>query len=222
MIVKTLDLTKIYRAGSSTIVAVDGVNLEAKRGAFISIVGRSGAGKTTLLNLIGLIDKPTSGKIFLDGVDTSLLGGRERRRIRLTKMGFIFQTLNLLPQLTALENVELPMALMGMHPNEQRRRALKLLEEVGLRNKWDRLPRWLSAGEMRRVAIARALANEPQLILADEPTGDLDPENGSKIIDLLCSIRRERGVTLLVATHDEKIAGVAEKIYRMRDGKLET
>ena len=222
MIVKTVDLTKIYRVGFSAIVAVNHVNLNVRGGSFISIIGPSGAGKTTLLNLIGLIDKPTSGKIFFDGVDTSLLSEKERRETRLLRIGFIFQTFNLLPQLTALENVELPMALMGVHPREQRERALKLLEAVGLEDRGNHLPRWLSVGEMRRVTIARALANNPQLILADEPTGDLDPETGSKIIDLLCFIHRERKTTLIVATHDEKVARVAEKTYRMHEGKLET
>jgi len=206
--------------GFSAIVAVNHVNLNVRGGSFISIIGPSGAGKTTLLNLIGLIDKPTSGKIFFDGVDTSLLSEKERRETRLLRIGFIFQTFNLLPQLTALENVELPMALMGVHPREQRERALKLLEAVGLEDRGNHLPRWLSVGEMRRVTIARALANNPQLILADEPTGDLDPETSSKIIDLLCSIHRERKTTLIVATHDEKVARVAEKTYRMREGKL--
>jgi len=222
LMIKTVDLTKIYRTCSSAIVAVNHVNLRVRRGSFISIIGPSGAGKTTLLNLIGLIDKPTYGKVFFNGVDTSLLSEKERRETRLLKIGFIFQTFNLLPQLTALENVELPMALMGVHPREQRERALKLLEAVGLGDRGDHLPRRLSVGEMRRVTIARALANNPQLIIADEPTGDLDPETGSKIIDLLCFIHRERKTTLIVATHDEKVARVAEKTYRMYEGKLET
>jgi len=135
LMIKTVDLTKIYRVGFSAIVAVNHVNLRVRRGSFISIIGPSGAGKTTLLNLIGLIDKPTSGKIFFDGVDTSLLSEKERRETRLLRIGFIFQTFNLLPQLTALENVELPMALMGVHPREQRERALKLLEAVGLEDR---------------------------------------------------------------------------------------
>jgi len=221
MIIKTVNLTKIYRRGSMAIKAVDNVNLNVKKGSFVSIVGPSGAGKTTLLNLIGLIDKPTSGRIFFNEVDTSLLSERERRKIRLLKIGFIFQTFNLLPQLTALENVELPMALMGASSHKQRERAMKLLEAVGLRDKWNSLPRWLSVGEMRRVTIARALANEPQLILADEPTGDLDSKTGSKIIDLLHSLHREKKTTFIIATHDEKVARVSEKVYMMHNGRLE-
>jgi len=219
--IKTVNLTKIYHLGDSAITAVNNVNLIVEKGSFVSIVGPSGAGKTTLLNLIGLIDKPSSGKIFLDGIDTSFLSERERREIRLRKIGFIFQTFNLFPQLTALENVELPMALMGVPLHKQRKKAVELLRKVGLGDKADRLPRWLSAGEMRRVTIARALANDPQLILADEPTGELDSETGSKIIDLLRFLHKEKNITFIVATHDEKIAGISEKTYWMRNGKLE-
>ncbi len=219
--IKTVNLTKIYHLGDSAITAVSNVNLIVEKGSFVSIVGPSGAGKTTLLNLIGLIDKPSSGKIFLDGIDTSFLSERERREIRLRKIGFIFQTFNLFPQLTALENVELPMALMGVPLHKQRKKAVELLRKVGLGDKADCLPRWLSAGEMRRVTIARALANDPQLILADEPTGELDSETGSKIIDLLRFLHKEKNITFIVATHDEKIAGISEKTYWMRNGKLE-
>ena len=221
MIVETIDLTKIYRVGSSLIAAVNNVNLKIKEGSIISIFGPSGAGKTTLLNLIGLIDEPTSGKVFFNGADTSALGENERRRIRLKNIGFIFQTFNLLPQLTVIENVELPMALAGIPPYEQEKRALELLEAVGLEKRINHLPKQLSVGEMQRVAIARALANTPKLILADEPTGELDTKTGTEIINLLHDLCLEKGVTMIVATHDEKITKIADTIYRMHDGTLE-
>ncbi len=221
MIVETINLTKIYRVGSSLIAAVNNVNLKIKEGSIISIFGPSGAGKTTLLNLIGLIDEPTSGKVFFNGTNTSVLGENERRRIRLKNIGFIFQTFNLLPQLTVIENVELPMALAGIPPYEQEKRALELLEAVGLEKRINHLPKQLSVGEMQRVAIARALANTPKLILADEPTGELDTKTGTEIINLLHDLCLEKGVTMIVATHDEKITKIADTIYRMHDGTLE-
>ena len=221
MIVETINLTKIYRVGSSLIAAVNNVNLKIKEGSIISIFGPSGAGKTTLLNLIGLIDEPTSGKVFFNGTNTSVLGENERRRIRLKNIGFIFQTFNLLPQLTVIENVELPMALAGIPPYEQKKRALELLKAVGLEKRINHLPKQLSVGEMQRVAIARALANTPKLILADEPTGELDTKTGTEIINLLHDLCREKGVTMIVATHDEKITKIADTIYRMHDGTLE-
>jgi len=221
LIVETINLTKIYRVGSSLIAAVNNVNLKIKGESIILIFGPSGAGKTTLLNLIGLIDEPTSGKVFFDGTDTSALGENERRRTRLKNIGFIFQTFNLLPQLTVIENVELPMALAGIPPYEQEKRALELLEAVGLEKRINHLPKQLSVGEMQRVAIARALANAPKLILADEPTGELDTKTGTEIINLLHDLCREKGVTMIVATHDEKITKIADTIYRMHDGTLE-
>jgi len=221
LIVETINLTKIYRVGSSLIAAVNNVNLKIKEGSIISIFGPSGAGKTTLLNLIGLIDEPTSGKVFFNGTNTSVLGENERRRIRLKNIGFIFQTFNLLPQLTVIENVELPMALAGIPPYEQKKRALELLKAVGLEKRINHLPKQLSVGEMQRVAIARALANTPKLILADEPTGELDTKTGTEIINLLHDLCREKGVTMIVATHDEKITKIADTIYRMHDGTLE-
>lgn len=221
MIVETRSLTKIYRVGSSLITAVNNVNLSVEKGTIVTILGPSGAGKTTLLNLLGLIDKPTSGKVFFNGIDTSVLGENERRKIRLMNIGFVFQTFNLLPQLTVIENVELPMALAGLPPEKQKKRALKLLEAVGLEERIDHLPKQLSMGEMQRVAIARALANNPLLILADEPTGELDSKTGMEIIDLLSSLNQEKGVTIIIATHDKKITKIANTVYRMSDGSIE-
>lgn len=220
MILETVELTRIFHHGSSNIIAVNKVNLKVEEASFISIIGPSGSGKTTLLNLIGLNDNPTSGKIVFQGKDTSEMGDWEKRRIRLFNIGFVFQTFNLLPTLTALENVEMPMALAGTPQKLQRERALTLLDMVGLSQRKNHRPKQLSAGEMQRVAIARALANKPALILADEPTGELDTETGSQIIKLLYQIRQQEKTAIIVATHDEKISRVAEVVYKMRDGIL--
>lgn len=220
MIVKTVELTRTYRRGSFHIVAVNNVNMEVEEATFMSIIGPSGSGKTTLLNLIGLNDHPTSGKILFMGKDVSRLADRERRKIRLQNIGFIFQTFNLLPTLTALENVELPMALANVPDEMQRKRALKLLGKVGLTNRLQHLPRELSMGETQRVAIARAIANDPSLILADEPTGELDSKTAKEIVNLLFTLSRERKTTVIVATHDEKIVEVVDTIYTIHDGKL--
>ena len=220
MIVETKGLTRMYRLGASVIVAVNNVSLEIKEAAFVSIAGPSGSGKTTLLNLIGLNDRPTSGKVFFKNEDTSLLSDRERREIRLRDIGFVFQTFNLLPTLTALENVELPLALAKIPPKPQREKAIQLLEAVGLTGRRRHRPKELSTGEMQRVAIARALANNPFLILADEPTGELDSETGCEIIKLLLSLCRKHKTTVVVATHDERVAKASDVKYSMRDGMI--
>lgn len=220
MNVETKNLIKDYPVVPSKIRAVNKVNLRIEKGTFVSIFGPSGAGKTTLLNLIGLIDKPTLGKVFLNECDTTVLSENERRKIRLTNIGFVFQTFNLLPQLTVVENVELPMALMGLPRKEQRKRALMLLETVGLKKRINHLPRQLSVGEMQRVAIARALANAPSLIIADEPTGELDSITGMEIIRLLSSLNREKNITVIIATHDKRIAEIADVVYQMKDGSI--
>ncbi|MEM3699525.1 MAG: ABC transporter ATP-binding protein [Candidatus Bathyarchaeia archaeon] len=220
MKIKTVNLTKTYILGSSTITAVNNVNMEINEASFIAILGPSGSGKTTLLNLIGLNDYPTSGKIFFDDKDVLALSRSERRKIRLSRLGFIFQTFNLLPTLNALENVELPMALAGKPQKEQRERAQRLLEIVGLGNRLYHRPKELSMGEMQRVAIARALANNPEVIIADEPTGELDSKTAKEIITLLFDINRDEKKTVIVATHDEKIVDVADSIYTIQDGKI--
>jgi len=220
MEIKTIDLTKIYSVGSSTITAVDKVNFEINEARCVAIVGPSGSGKSTLLNLVGLNDYPTSGKIFTDDADASLLSSSKRRKIRLFRMGFVFQTFNLLPTLTALENVELPMSLADKPQKEQREKALRLLETVGLGKRLFHRPKELSMGEMQRVAIARALANEPEIIIADEPTGELDSKTAKEIIALLFDINRKEKTAVIVATHDEKIVDVADTIYTIQDGRL--
>jgi len=201
-------------------MAVNKVNLDIEEAAFVSIVGPSGSGKTTLLNLIGLNDQPTSGKVFFRNEETSLLTGKERRKIRLQNIGFVFQTFNLLPTLTALENVELPLALAKVPPTLQRGKAVHLLDAVGLADRLHHRPKELSSGEMQRVAIARALANDPCLILADEPTGELDSETGDDITKLLLGLCRKHKSTVVVATHDERVAKASDVNYSIRDGVI--
>ncbi len=220
MIVRAIELTRIYRLGSSRIMAVNKVNLEVDKANLVAIIGPSGSGKTTLLHLIGLNDHPTFGKVFINEKDTSLLAEKERRKIRLQNIGFVFQTFNLLPTLTALENVELPMALANISQETQRRRAVQLLETVGLASRLQHRPKELSTGEMQRVAIARALANSPSLILADEPTGELDSETGFEIIKLLSDVCRKQKAAVMVVTHDEKMVEFADVTYRIRDGSI--
>jgi len=220
MQIKTVDLTKTYRLGPSEITAVNKVSFEVNEARFIAIVGPSGSGKSTLLNLVGLNDYPTLGKIFIDDSDASLLSSSKRRKIRLFRMGFVFQTFNLLPTLTALENVELPISLADKPPKKQREKALGLLETVGLGKRLFHRPKELSMGEMQRVAIARALANNPEIIIADEPTGELDSKTAKEIIALLFDINRKEKATVVVATHDEKVVDVADAIYSIQDGNL--
>ena len=220
MRIRTVNLTRSFRVGSSEIAAVKAVNLEINEPKLVAIVGPSGSGKSTLLNLIGLNDYPTSGQILINGVDASRLADHERRRIRNTHMGFVFQTFNLFPTLSAMENVELPMSLANRSQEEQRERALKLLETVGLTHRRNHRPKQLSMGEMQRVAIARALANKPEIIIADEPTGELDPKTAKEIISLLQDINKREKATVVVATHDEKIIEAADQVYTMQDGKL--
>ncbi len=220
MIVKTEELTREYRLGPFGIVAVNKVNLEIDEATFVSITGPSGSGKTTLLNLIGLNDLPTSGRIFFMNEDTALLSDRKRREIRLRNIGFVFQSFNLLPTLTALENVELPLTLAKVPKKPQRQKAIQLLETVGLTGRLQHRPKELSTGEMQRVAIARALANNPSLILADEPTGELDSESGWEITKLLLDLCRKHKTTIVVATHDERVAKASDIEYNIRDGVI--
>lgn len=220
MNLQTENLTRVYRLGSSTITAVNEVSMEVREATFVTIVGPSGSGKTTLLNLLGLNDSPTSGKIFFDNEDTDHFSDAKRRRIRLRKLGFVFQTFNLIPTLTAIENVELPMAFARRTQDEQRKGAFQLLEMVGLKGRLDHRPKELSAGEMQRVAIARALSNTPKIILADEPTGELDSETGLEIIRLLSELCKTQKTTIIVATHDKRVTKVADVTYEIRDGKI--
>jgi putative ABC transport system ATP-binding protein len=220
MKIRTVNLTRSFRVGSSEIAAVKAVNLEINEPILVTVVGPSGSGKSTLLNLVGLNDYPTSGEVFIDDSDTSQLSGSKRRKIRSGRIGFVFQTFNLFPTLSALENVELPMALVDKPQKEQRERAMELLETVGLARRQDHRPKQLSMGEMQRVAIARALANKPEIIIADEPTGELDSATAKEIISLLQDINQREKTTVVVATHDEKIVDAADIVYSMQDGHL--
>jgi len=222
MRIKAVNLSRSFQVGSSKIAAVRAVNLEIADPKLIAIVGPSGSGKSTLLNLIGLNDYPTSGQLLINDADASLLSSRERRRIRNTRMGFVFQTFNLFPTLNALENVELPMSLAKRPQSEQSERALNLLERVGLAHRNNHRPKQLSMGEMQRVAVARALANKPEIIIADEPTGELDSNTAKEIISLFQDINREDKTAVLVATHDEKIVDAADKVHIIQDGQLKT
>jgi ABC-type lipoprotein export system ATPase subunit len=220
MRITTVDVMKTYILGSKRITAVNKANLEVRDRKFTVIIGPSGSGKTTLLNLVGLNDYPTSGKVLVDCADASLMSRDERRKIRLFRMGFVFQTFNLLPTLSSLENVELPMAVAGKPEKEQRKRAERLLELVGLGSRSSNRPRELSMGEVQRVAIARALANDPETMIADEPTGELDSKTAEGIIALLLDVKRKNEKTVIVATHDERIVDVADDVYTMHDGDL--
>jgi len=220
MKIRTEELTRTFRIGSSEIAAVDRVDLEINDPDFIAIVGRSGSGKSTLLNLIGLNDRPTSGKIFIDDADASQLSSSQRRNTRLFRIGFVFQTFNLFPILNALENVELPMALAGKPRSLQSERATNLLKAVGLDKRLHHRPKQLSMGEMQRVAVARAMANNPEVIIADEPTGELDSKTAEEIITLLHDIHRKDRKTVIIATHDEKIVTLADAVYAIHDGKM--
>ena len=213
------DLHRDYVRAGSAVHAVRGVSLDIDRGEYVAIVGPSGCGKSTLLNLLGAIDQPTRGSVTIDGVGVSSLRDRDATRFRLKHIGFVFQRFYLLPVLTARENVELPMAEAQTPPRERRARAAELLGYVGLAERADHRPAELSGGEQQRVSIARALANRPALLLADEPTGELDAQTGNEVIALFDRLNRD-GMTILVVTHDEKLAGSARRVIHMLDGRV--
>lgn len=220
---KVKDLKKTFKSGDVLVAAVNGVSFNVDDGQFVSIVGRSGSGKSTLLSLLGALDKPTSGEIKVDDQVISDLPDRQLIVYRCQKIGFVFQSYNLVPNLTALENVMLPMEFAGVSKSERLDRAGQLLDQVGLEgDKQRRKPTRLSGGEQQRVAIARALANKPKLILADEPTGNLDSQTGSMIFKLLHDLAKSEKTTIVVVTHDLSIAGKTEKTFRLADGKLVT
>ena len=214
------NVIKIYRSGELKSIALSNLSLHVNEGEFRVIAGPSGSGKTTLLNLIGGIDIPDAGKIIVDGEDITKYTEEERIRYRRTKVGFVFQFFNLIPYLTALENVEFPMIVVGAPREERRKRALELLKLVGLEGKKDHKPNELSGGEQQRVAIAVALANDPPLILADEPTGELDFETGRQIVKLFRDLHKQLNKTIIIVTHDFSIAMYADRISLLRDGKV--
>lgn len=214
------NLWKIYGKGEKKVEALRGVDFQIEQGEFVAILGPSGSGKTTLLNCLSGIDSPTEGEIFFDGVEFHRLSEEEKTKFRAQNMGFVFQFFNLIPVLTVLENVELPLRILGQKGKSVTERALEMIKKVGLSGKEDKFPSQLSGGEQQRVAIARALVHNPKIVWADEPTGNLDSETGAAIIELLETIRLENRTTLVVVTHDEKIAQKADRIFLFRDGRI--
>jgi putative ABC transport system ATP-binding protein len=218
MMIETLDLTKVYRLGKAEVHALQGVSLSAEAGDFVALTGASGSGKTTLLHLLGCLDTPTRGRYLLDGTDVGSLSKDARARMRNKRIGFVFQTFNLLPRLSALENVTLPL-LYQPRATAVRERATEALDRVGLVHRLHHKPTELSGGQQQRVAIARALVTDPALLLADEPTGNLDSATGEEVMHLLTELNRA-GHTLVLVTHDPHVAGYARRILRLRDGRL--
>lgn len=219
-IIKTECLSKDYTLPKGVLRVFEGINFELERGELVAVMGISGVGKTTLLNLLGILDKPTEGKIFIDGEEILSKSEREKAEIRNRKIGFVFQFYHLLPEFTALENVSFPLLIRGVEKKEAQRRAYKILSEVSLEEKVPLRPSLLSGGEQQRVAIARALVNEPKLLLADEPTGNLDWKTGEKILELIRDLHQKKGLSSVMVTHNEKIAQFCRKVYLMENGKL--
>ncbi|MBW1816458.1 MAG: ABC transporter ATP-binding protein [Deltaproteobacteria bacterium] len=220
-IVRVSNVTKKFQLGKIEVEALKGINLEIPAGFYISIMGPSGSGKSTLFNMIGGLDKPTSGKVFIDEIDIAQLDAFELAWLRCRKIGYIFQTFNLIQVMTALENVNLPMIFAGMSNDEAVEKGVRLLDLVGLGDRFQHKPTELSGGQQQRVAVARALANDPAIILADEPTGNLDLGTGEEIITLLKSLSRERNVTVIAATHDFKMLNVSDQVVWIRDGRVD-
>jgi putative ABC transport system ATP-binding protein len=218
--VKVVDVEKIYRLGENKVHALKGVNLELHKGEFVAFMGPSGSGKTTLLNLIGVLDKPSKGKIYVNNTDLTILKERELTKLRRGTIGFIFQFYNLIPVLSAFENVELPMLIAGVPSKEREARAHELLKMVGLADRVHHRPDELSGGEQQRVAIVRALANRPSIVLADEPTGDLDSKTGKEVVQALHDLSNREGATVIIVTHDPVVASMTSRVFEMRDGLI--
>ena len=220
-IVRTKDLMKVYLMGGTEVRALDDVALDIRRGEYLSIMGPSGSGKSTLFNMIGGLDKPSKGTVFINEVDMAQLPAAELAFLRCRTIGYIFQTFNLIPVMTALENVTLPMVFAGMATDKALDKGVELLRTVGLGDRRDHKPTELSGGQQQRVAVARALANDPDIILADEPTGNLDLRTGKEIITLLKELNTQKKVTIISATHDLKMIDVSDRVVWIRDGKIE-
>lgn len=221
VVIRAIDVRRYYGQGDATTKALDGITLDVYRGEYLSIMGPSGSGKSTLFNMIGGIDSPTSGMVFIDEIDVAQLDSFELAWIRCHKIGYIFQTYNILPVLTALENVTLPMIFAGLSADDAREKGAAILKRVGLGERIFHRPYEMSGGQQQRVAVARALANDPVIILADEPTGNLDVKTGEEIIQLLVALKEESGITIISATHDMKMLDVSDRILWIRDGKIQ-
>ena len=220
-IVRTQEVKKVYKMGETDLEALKGVDIEIETGEYISIMGPSGSGKTTLFNMVGGLDKPTDGKVYIDDVDVAQLDAYELAWLRCRKIGYIFQSFNLIPVMTALENVTLPMVFAGLTSDDARDKGVRLLNRVGLGERVTHKPYELSGGQQQRVAVARAMANDPAIILADEPTGNLDLKTGTEIINLLREMNKESGVTVVTATHDHKMLDVSDRVVWISDGLIE-
>ncbi len=220
--IQVKELSKIYRMGSVEVPALQGVSFQIERGEVVAIMGQSGSGKSTLMHVLGCLDQPTSGEYYLDGKNIAGMSEDELAVIRNQRIGFVFQQFNLLPRMTVRRNVELPLMYNGGNPQRKvAQRSEAILQAVGLAGRMHHRPTELSGGEQQRVAIARALINEPDLVLADEPTGNLDSRTGAEIIQLLLRLNQEKGITLVIVTHDITIASQAQRVIRLRDGKIE-
>lgn len=218
-VLELLDVTKVYRLGEHIVRALDRISFSIKKGEFVSIVGPSGSGKSTLMHLMGLLDTPTSGSVHLEGKNVSLLSEEEQAKIRNNKIGFVFQQYNLLEKTSALDNVGLPLLYSNINSGEIKKRSVEALMRVGLKERMSHFPNQLSGGQQQRVAIARALVTNPTLILADEPTGNLDTKTGDEIINIFRALNKE-GATVVIVTHEQDIARQAKRTVQMRDGKI--
>jgi putative ABC transport system ATP-binding protein len=219
MLIHTEDITKIYKIGSYVVEALAGVTIDIDKGEYVAITGPSGSGKSTLMHLLGCLDTPTSGKYFLSGTDVTSLTDLELSQLRNKKIGFVFQTFNLLPRITVTKNVELPLLYAGISAKERQKKTESILERVGLGHRKTHRPNELSGGEMQRVAVARALINDPEVVFADEPTGNLDSKTGKEIMSLFNDLAKE-GNTIILVTHDATVANYAKRQLKMLDGKI--
>jgi putative ABC transport system ATP-binding protein len=218
--IKVADLKKKYGSGDDAVYALRGLSFSIDKGEFIAIIGPSGCGKTTLLNILGALDRPSSGKVYIDGVDVSQLGNKELAQVRSRKLGFVFQDFNLLSRMSVVENVELPLFIAGADPAFSRRRALALLGRLGIAHKAFKNVNNISGGERQRVAVARALANDPKIVLADEPTGNLDTRNTEMMMGLMKQLNKEFGKTLVIITHNPEVAAFGQRVISIRDGSI--